>query len=102
MSKRNGTAEQTVVVVGGNGGMSDRYREVTAKHGLTLQHFEKKVPPGARHGGSRVGLVVIMVNMVSHALRDAALALAADGAAVVYLRSNSVSALRMAVEQFAA
>lgn len=97
-----GSGEQTVMVVGGNGGMSDRYREVVAKHGLSLQHYEKKVPPAARHGGARPGLVVIMVNMVSHALRDAALELVGAGTSVVYLRSNSVSALRMAVEQWAA
>lgn len=102
MSKRNGSSEQTVLVVGGHGGMSERYRDVAEKHGLSLQHFEKKIPPGARHGAGKIALVVVMVSMVSHALRDAALTLAGEGAPVVYLRTPSVSALRSAVEQFAA
>ncbi len=94
--------ERTVLVVGGSGGMSERYRDVAARHGLSLQHYENRVPAGARRGSVRAGLVVIMVGMVSHALRDQALSLAGDQASVVYLRSASVSALRSAVEQWAA
>jgi uncharacterized protein YgbK (DUF1537 family) len=100
---RDGATEarekQTVLVVGGNGGMSDRYREVAAEHGWDLVHYEKKVPPGARHGIARVALVVVIVGMVSHTLRDQVRSLAAGDAPVVYLRTASVSALRSAVAQ---
>jgi uncharacterized protein YgbK (DUF1537 family) len=94
--------KQTVLVVGGNGGLSDRYREVAAEHGWDLIHYEKKVPPGARHGIARVALVVVMVGMVSHTLREQVRVLAAADAPVVYLRTASMSALRSAVAQRAA
>jgi len=99
---RDGRGKNTVLVVGGNGGLSDRYREVAAEHGWDLVHYEKKVPPGARHGIARVALVVVMVGMVSHTLRDQVKNLAAADAPVVYLRTASVSALRLAVAQRAA
>lgn len=94
--------EQAVLVIGGSGGMSSRYRDVVEKHGWSLRHYENRVPPGARHSVGKVALIVIMVTMVSHALRDQMESLAADGAPVVYLRSASVSALRAAIEQAAA
>lgn len=98
----DGRAKQTVLVIGGSGGMSDRYRDVVAKHGWELRHYENRVPAGARHGVGKVGLVVVMVSMVSHSLRDQVKSLACDDAPVVYLRSASVSALRSAVEKLAA
>ncbi|WP_438027433.1 DUF2325 domain-containing protein [Sorangium sp. So ce233] len=94
--------EQTVLVIGGSGGMSSRYRDLVEQHGWSMRHYENRVPPGARHGAGKVALIVIMVTMVSHALRDRMQSLAADGAPVVYLRSASVSALRAALEQRAA
>jgi Uncharacterized protein conserved in bacteria (DUF2325) len=109
MMKRTGeheadgrAAKQTVLVIGGNGGLFDRYRDVVEGHGLSLRHYEKRVPAGVRRDGGHIGLVVIMVTMVSHSLREQALTLAGDSAPVVYLRSPSVSALRSAVEQWAA
>jgi hypothetical protein len=98
-AERDGRGKQTVLVVGGNGGLSDRYREVAAEHGWDLVHYEKKVPPGARHGIAHVALIVVMVGMVSHTLRDQVRNLAAASAPVVYLRTASVSALRSAVAQ---
>lgn len=95
-------AKQTVLVIGGSGGMSDRYRDVVAKHGWELRHFENRVPAGARHGVGRVALVVVMVSMVSHSLREQVKSLADQDAPVVYLRSASISALRSAVEKMAA
>ncbi|WP_437678298.1 DUF2325 domain-containing protein [Sorangium sp. So ce131] len=92
-------AEQTVLVIGGSGGMSSRYRDVVEKHGWTMRHYENRVPPGSRHGAGRIALIIIMVTMVSHALRDQMQGLAADGAPVIYLRSASVSALKAALEQ---
>ena len=87
----------SVIVVGGSGGMSERYREVVEERGLELRHYEKRVPNGTRQILGRVAAVVVMVGMVSHALRDQAKALVADDAPVVYLRSASVSSLRSAI-----
>ena len=87
----------SVVVVGGSGGLSDRYRSVVEERGLELRHFENRVPNGTRHALGRVAAVIVMVGMVSHALRDQVKHLVPDGAPVVYLRSASVSSLRTAV-----
>lgn len=95
------SGETTVVVVGGHGGMSSRYREVAERKGWSLRHFEQRIPPGVRHGAGKIALVVVMVGMVSHALRDQIKDLVADETKVVYLRTASVSALRAAVEQHA-
>lgn len=86
-----------IIVVGGNGGMSDRYREIVEERGLELRHFEKRVPNGTRRILGRVAAVIVMVGMVSHSLRDQAKALVEGDAPVVYLRTASVSALRSAV-----
>jgi hypothetical protein len=86
-----------VVVVGGSGGMSDRYREIVEERGLELRHFENRVPNGTRRILGNVAAVFVMVGMVSHSLRDQVKGLVADDAHVVYLRSASVSALRNAV-----
>lgn len=88
---------RSVVVVGGSGGLSDRYRSVVEERGLELRHFENRVPNGTRHALGRVAAVIVMVGMVSHALRDQVKHLVPDGAPVVYLRSASVSSLRTAV-----
>ena len=69
------------------------------RHGGSLRHYENKLPPSARRDAGNLALVVVMVTMVSHALRDQAQMLANDNAPVVYLRSPSVSALRAAVEE---
>jgi len=90
-------AKASVIVVGGSGGMSERYREIVEERGLELRHFEKRVPNGTRRILGRVAAVIVMVGMVSHSLRDQAKALVADDAPVVYLRSASASALRGAV-----
>lgn len=92
-------AGQTVMVIGGNGGLSSRYREIVERHGVSLRHFEKKVPPSARKEAGNIALIVIMVGMVSHALRDQAQSLAANDTEVVYLRTASVSALRAVVDE---
>lgn len=79
--------------------MVERYREVVEERGLELRHYEKRVPSGTRRILGRVAAVVVMVGMVSHALRDQAKALVSDDAPIVYLRSASASALRDAVAQ---
>lgn len=91
-------AKGAVIVIGGSGGMSNRYRAIVEERGLELRHFENRVPNGSRRSMlGRVAAVIIMVGMVSHSLRDQAKALAPDDAPVVYLRSASLSALRNAV-----
>ncbi len=90
---------QTVLVIGGSGGMSDRYRSVVEERGCSLRHYENRLPQGVRRDLGKVALVVIMVGMVSHSLRDQVQHLAKGDAPVVYLRSASVSALRGAVAQ---
>jgi len=86
-----------VVVVGGSGGMSERYKAIAAERGLELRHFEHRVPNGTRRLLGHVTAVFIMVGMVSHALRAQVQALVPESAPVVYLRSASISALRSAV-----
>jgi hypothetical protein len=92
--------DQTVVVVGGHGGMSSRYREVVERHGASLRHYETRLPPGARHGRGRIALVIVMVGMVSHALREQIQQYAVDDTPVVYLKSASISALKTVIEQW--
>jgi Uncharacterized protein conserved in bacteria (DUF2325) len=91
------SSKGSVIVVGGSGGMSERYRAIVEERGLELRHFENRVPNGTRRILGRVAAVIVMVGMVSHALRDQVKGLVADDAPVVYLRSASVSALRSAV-----
>lgn len=97
----DGEAEEgtkgAVIVVGGSGGMSQRYRAIVEERGLELRHFENRVPNGTRRILGRVAAVFIMVGMVSHSLREQVKALVPGDAPVVYLRSASVSALRSAV-----
>lgn len=96
-----GRGEATLVLVGGSGGMSERYREVAEARGLSLRHFESRVPPGMRRTLGHVVAVVVVVGMVSHALRDQVRSLAPEGAKVLYVRTASVSALRAAVDEVA-
>lgn len=91
------SAKGAVIVVGGSGGLSDRYRDVARERGLELRHFENRIPGGMRRTIGKVAAVFIMVGMVSHALRDQAKALVTDDAPVVYMRSASISALRAEV-----
>jgi hypothetical protein len=90
---------RTVMVIGGSGGMSSRYREVVERHGASMRHYENRVPASARREAGKIALVIIMVTMVSHALREQAQSLTDGDAPVVYLRSASVSALRAAVDE---
>lgn len=99
---KRGRADQTVLVIGGSGGLSSRYRDIVESRGWSLRHYENRVPPGARHGAGKIALIIVIVTMVSHSLREQVQTLATGGAPVVYLRSASVSALRGAVEQWAA
>jgi len=81
--------------------MVSRYREVVEEHGWSLRHYENRLPPGARRGVGKIALVVIMVSMVSHSLREQVQNLALGDAPVIFLRSASVSALKAAVAEWA-
>ncbi len=99
-AKSKDEGEQTVVVVGGHGGMSSRYRDVAKKMGWSVKHYEQRIPPGLRHSIGKIGLVVVMVGMVSHALRDQVKELVTDESRVKYVRTASVSALKAAIEEY--
>jgi len=101
-SARNERADQTVLVIGGSGGMSNRYRDVVEKRGWSLRHYENRLPAGVRKGSGKIALVVIMVSMVSHSLLQQVQSMGIEGAQIVYLRSASISALRAVVEQLGA
>lgn len=90
-------AKGTVIIVGGSGGLSDRYRSIVEERGLELRHFENRVPNGTRRILGPVAALIVMVSMVSHSLRDQAKSLVTEDVPVVYLRSASTSALRDAV-----
>jgi hypothetical protein len=96
-TKSTGEEHGMVLVIGGNGGMTNQYRAVIEERGYELRHYEKRVPPAAKRNGGKIALVVVMVTMVSHALLAHAKTLAED-TRIVYLRSPSISALRAAVE----
>jgi hypothetical protein len=96
-AKQGVESKGSIIVVGGSGGLSDRYRQIVEERGLELRHFENRVPNGTRRIMGRVAAVIIMVGMVSHALRDQVKGLVDEKAPVVYLRSASVSSLRNAV-----
>ncbi|MBK8261176.1 MAG: DUF2325 domain-containing protein [Nannocystis sp.] len=99
MSTNNNTpSENTVIVVGGHGGMSSRYRDVAKKLGWSMEHYEQRLPAGLRRSIGKIGLVVVMVSMVSHTLRDQVKSLIPEDTRVVYVRTPSVSALRSAIE----
>lgn len=86
-----------VVIVGGAGGLSERYREIVEGHGLELRHYEKRVPSSTKRIAGKVAAVIVIAGMVSHALRDQAKSLVDGDAPIVYLRTASVSAVRDAV-----
>jgi hypothetical protein len=96
-SKSSVVAKGAVVVVGGSGGMSGRYRAIVEERGLELLHFENRIPNGTRRVLGKVAAVIIMVGMVSHALRDQVKDLVSEDAPIVYLRSASISSLRNAI-----
>ncbi len=89
--------KSAVIVVGGSGGLSNRYRAIVEERGLELRHFENRVPNGTRRILGNVAAVIIMVGMVSHSLRDQVKGLVSQDAPVVYLRSASLSSLRSAI-----
>jgi hypothetical protein len=90
---------ETIIILGGKGGLQARYRQTVENFGYELRHYEKRVPP--KHGSShaKVAMVIVMVTMISHPLMAQARALAGAHAAVVYLKSPSLSAVRETVSR---
>jgi hypothetical protein len=88
----------TVVIVGGKGGLEARYREAVETVGYRCRYYERRVPAKTVPCRSKIALVIVMVTMVSHPLMNKARALAGDEGRIVYLRSSTVSSLRQTVE----
>lgn len=97
MPPSNASEPSTVLLLGGKGGLLRHYRDAVEKQGYKLRYFEKRLPSNQRRTLGKVAMVVVMVNMMSHALLNQAREAADDGASVVYLKTASVSALREAV-----
>ena len=88
------TTERKVVLIGGHGGMTAQYRTVAEELGLELQHFERNFPAGKRHDG----LVIVMTSAMSHKQLDQVRKYI-EPTSIVYLSSDSISALREALRQ---
>ncbi len=84
----------TVVILGGKGGLEARYRRLLANHGYELRHFERRVPSRTLPAAHKIALVIVMISMVSHPLLAHARQIAAGGAELVYLERPSLSAVQ--------
>ncbi|HKO51605.1 MAG TPA: DUF2325 domain-containing protein [Polyangiaceae bacterium] len=87
----------TVVIIGGKGGLEARYREVVEASGYALRYYEARVPKKLQPAASKIALVIVIVTMVSHPLMTRARELAGDHTRIVYLKSPSSSAVRQTV-----
>lgn len=86
-----------LLVVGGLDKMGARYRALVESRGLELIHRERSMPGGT--APRELVAIVVIVPVVSHVLREAAVRMAAShGVPIVYLRSASLSALGRALE----
>ena len=88
----------TVVIIGGSGGLEARYREVVERNGYNFRYYEARMPNKLAPASTRITLVIVVVTMVSHPLMARARELAGDSARIVYLKSPSISAVRHAIE----
>ncbi|HMA92717.1 MAG TPA: DUF2325 domain-containing protein [Polyangiaceae bacterium] len=88
----------TVVIIGGNGGLLARYRQAVEKNGYECRCYEDRVPTKRGPSPGKIALVIVMVTMVSHSLLAHARELAGDQARIVYLRSPSISSVRLTIE----
>lgn len=87
----------TVVIIGGKGGLEARYREAVERSGYDFRYYEDRVPNKLTPGAAKFALVIVMVTMVSHPLMTRARELAGDHTRIVYLKSPSISAVRQTV-----
>jgi hypothetical protein len=87
----------TVVIIGGKGGLEARYRAAVEESGYNFRYYEARMPNKLAQGASRIALVIVMVTMVSHPLMSRARELAGEHTRIVYLKSPSPSAVRQTV-----
>lgn len=87
----------TVVIIGGKGGLEARYREAVEASGYHLRYYEGRVPNKLQASAAKIALVIVIVTMVSHPLMSQARELAGGHTPIVYLKSPSSSAVRQAV-----
>jgi hypothetical protein len=88
----------TVIIVGGRGGLQARYRDAVERIGYQCRCYEDRVSAKCPPSTSKIALVIVLVTMVSHPLLMQARALAGAQERIVYLRSPSVSSVRQTVE----
>jgi hypothetical protein len=88
---------ETVVIIGGKGGLEARYREAVEGNGYNFRYYEERVPKKLAAGASKIAMVIVVVTMVSHPLMARARELAGDQTRIVYLKSPSISAVRQTV-----
>lgn len=88
----------TVIIVGGKGGLSSRYRQEVERNGFQCCYYEDRVPTKYNPARNKIALVIIMVTMISHPLMARARLLAGNEAPVVYLKSPSLSSVRQTIE----
>jgi hypothetical protein len=88
---------ETVVIIGGKGGLEARYREAVEASGFALRYYEARVPNKLPPAAGKIALVIVIVTMVSHPLMSRARELAGNHTRIVYLKSPSSSAVRQMV-----
>lgn len=89
--------QDTLLLVGGSGGLASRYRDIARTHGFALCHYEQRL--SRKRAACKAALIVVIVSMVSHPLREQAQRIATrEHTPILYLRSASPSALRQALE----
>lgn len=87
----------TIVIIGGKGGLEARYREAVEGSGYHFRYYEDRVPNKLAPTTAKIALVIVIVTMVSHPLMSRARDLAGAHTRIVYLKSPSISAVRQAV-----
>jgi hypothetical protein len=94
----NGCERDTVIIVGGRGGLIARYRDAVEKFGYQCRCYEERMAPKRPPPAKKIALVIVIVTMVSHSLLAQARAIADGHERIVYLKSPSVSSIRQTVE----
>jgi hypothetical protein len=87
----------TIVIIGGKGGLESRYRDAVERGGYQFRYYEDRMPSKLAPRAAKIALVIVMVTMVSHPLMTRARELAGERTRIVYLRSPSLSALRQVI-----
>lgn len=95
--------EPLVLLVGGLGTSSHDYKNIALTFGRKLRHIENALHElvGLKHSRIKIEVIIIMVNNVSHSLRDCAVEIAFQSSTpVIYLKSNSTTGLKKALQRF--